>query len=167
MPDERLEQLAKVSQSAEIIPTVVEFVDIAGLVKNAYLGEGLGNQFLSHIREVDAICEVVRAFEDTNVVHVDGQINPASDIETIKLELIFADLATIDKRLVTMAKEAKAKSPDKELNKKTELLKKIKITLEAGQLANALHLGPADKNLIKDLNLLTLKPFIYLLNVSE
>ncbi|MFH1225739.1 MAG: redox-regulated ATPase YchF [bacterium] len=167
VPDERLEQLAKVSRSAEIIPTVVEFVDIAGLVKNAHQGEGLGNQFLSHIREVDAICEVVRAFEDPNVIHVDGKIDPASDIETIKLELIFADLATVDKKLNAIGKEAKTKSPDKELNKKTELIKKIKTALEGGQLANALHLGPEDKNLIKDLNLLTLKPFIYLLNVSE
>ncbi len=167
VPDERLEQLAKVSQSAEIIPTVVEFVDIAGLVKNAHQGEGLGNQFLSHIREVDAICEVVRVFEDENVIHVDGKIDPASDIETIKLELIFADLATIDKRLGTMEKEAKAKPQDKELNKKTELIKKIKTTLEANQLANVLKLSLEEKNLVKDLNLLTLKPFLYLLNVSE
>lgn len=167
VPDERLEQLAKVSQSAEIIPTVVEFVDIAGLVKNAHQGEGLGNQFLSHIREVDAICEVVRVFEDDNVIHVDGKINPASDIETIKLELIFADLATIDKKITTLAKEAKAKPQDKELNKKTELIKKIKAALEGNQLANVLKLSFDEKNLIKDLNLLTIKPFLYLLNVSE
>lgn len=167
VPDERLAQLAKVSKSAEIISTVVEFVDIAGLVKNAHQGEGLGNQFLSHIREVDAICEVARVFEDNNVVHVDGKIDPASDIETIKLELIFADLATIDKKIITLEKEAKAKPQDKELNKKTELIKKIKAALEANQLANTLKLSFEDKNLIKDLNLLTIKPFLYLLNVSE
>ncbi|MFH1173410.1 MAG: redox-regulated ATPase YchF [bacterium] len=167
VPDERLEQLARVSQSAQIIPTVVEFVDIAGLVKNAHQGEGLGNQFLSHIRETDAICEVVRVFEDNNVVHVDGQVNPASDIETIKLELIFADLATLDKRLNVLAKESASKSQDKELKKKVEIMQKVKTALENSQMANTLNLDKKEKDLIKEFNLLTIKPILYALNVSE
>lgn len=165
VPDERLEKIAAITKASEIIHTVIEFVDIAGLVKNAHQGEGLGNQFLSHIREVDAICEVVRAFEDEKVVHVDGKIDPASDIETIKLELIFADLATIEKRLSGTAKESKTKPQDKDLAKKVGLTKKIKEILEKNEFAN--NLTKEEKELVKDLNLLTLKPFLYALNVSE
>lgn len=167
VPDERLEKLAEVSKSAEIIPTVVEFVDIAGLVKNAHQGEGLGNQFLSHIREVDAICEVVRAFNDDNIIHVDGKIDPASDVETIKLELIFADLATLDKRLNVLAKESASKSQDKELKKKVEIMQRIKTALENNQMANTLNLDKKEKDLVKEFNLLTIKPILYALNLSE
>lgn len=166
VPDERLDQLAKVSNSAQIIPTAIEFVDIAGLVKGAHKGEGLGNQFLSHIRQVDAICEVIRIFENPNIIHVEGKINPKSDFETIKLELIFADLQTIDKRLEKLNKEVRGKA-EKDLIKLKELIEKIKPDLESGKTAFELSLDEDEKQLIKQLNLLTIKPIIYALNVSE
>ncbi len=165
VPDQRLDKLAKILKPKEIIPTFIEFVDIAGLVKGAHTGEGLGNQFLSRIREVDAIAEVVRVFSDPDVVHVAGRVDPDSDKETIKLELIFADLATVEKRLAKTKKEAK--SGHKESIKLTELLKKIKNGLDQGQTVTSLGLIEEEKLLIKDLNLLTVKPIIYVLNISE
>jgi len=166
VPDERLEKLAEVSKSKEIISTVIEFVDIAGLVAGAHKGEGLGNKFLANIREVDAICQVVRNFTDPNVVHVEGRINPKSDAETINLELIFADLEVVKKRLEGLQRESKG-GTDKELEKRIEILEKIKLALEEGKLASSLGLDEKEKNLIKSLSLLTLKPMIYVLNIDE
>lgn len=165
VPDARLEQLAKVSNSAKIVPTAIEFVDIAGLVKGAHKGEGLGNKFLSNIRNVDAIVQVVRQFSDKNVIHVAGEVNPESDKETINLELIFADLQTIDKRISTIEKEVRA--GNKESLAVAPVLQKLKTGLETGQLANAVITDPEEIALIKDLNLLTIKPMIYVLNVDE
>lgn len=165
VPDERLEKIAVISKPAKIIPTIVEFVDIAGLVKGASIGEGLGNQFLSHIRECDAICEVIRSFADRNVVHVSGKIDPADDKETINLELILADLATVEKRLAKVSKEAK--SGDKELIKTAGLLSRLKEILAAGQPARRLTLNDEEKLIVKSLNLLTVKPIIYVLNCDD
>jgi len=162
VPDERLEKIAVISKPAKIIPTVIEFVDIAGLVRGASQGEGLGNQFLSHIRECDAICEVVRGFTDENVVHISGKIDPADDKETISLELILADLATVEKRLAKVSKEAK--SGDKELAKLAGLLSRLKEILAVGQPARRLALNDEEKWIVKSLNLLTVKPIIYVLN---
>lgn len=166
VPDERLQKLTEISRSVKTVPTVIEFVDIAGLVKGAHKGEGLGNQFLSHIRETDAICEVLRAFEDPNIIHVEGRVNPKEDAETIKLELIFADMQTVDKRLEKLVKEVRG-SVDKELIKLKELCEKIKPGLEAGKMAGEIITDEEDKKVIKQLNLLTTKSFIYALNVSE
>ena len=165
VPDERLAPLAEVSKSAKIVPTIIEFVDIAGLVKGASEGEGLGNKFLSHIRECDAICEVVRDFKNDNIIHVDGKINPESDKETINLELILADLSTVDKRLSTTAREAK--SGDKEALKLKNILDKLKIQLEAGKPARELEWSDDEEKIVKTLNLLTIKPILYVLNLSD
>ena len=165
VPDERLIKLAAVSKPKKIIPTYIEFVDIAGLVKGASKGEGLGNQFLSHIRECDAVLEVVREFKDDNIIHVNGKIDPAGDRETINLELIFADLATVGKRLDKVAREAK--SGDKEAVVLKNLLDKLKIQLEAGRAARELELNEEEKKIIKDLSLITLKPIIYVLNIKD
>jgi hypothetical protein len=165
VPDERLEKLAIVSKSAKIVPTIIEFVDIAGLVKGASEGEGLGNKFLSHIRECDAICEVVRGFNNDNIIHVSGRIDPADDRETINLELIFADLDTVSKRWEKTAKEAK--SGNKELIKQKNLLEKLKIALEQGKAARGLEYSDDEQVILKTLNLLTIKPILYVLNVSE
>ena len=164
VPDERLDKLAEMYHPQKVTHAIVEFVDIAGLVKGASKGEGLGNKFLSHIRETDAIAEVVRCFDDTNIVHVDGSINPIRDIETINLELIFADIETIQKRLEKATKMLKA---DKKYKLEIDLLNKIKIALENGIPARNLEYNEEEQPIVKDLYLLTSKPFIYIANVSE
>ncbi|HIU51573.1 MAG TPA: redox-regulated ATPase YchF [Candidatus Merdicola faecigallinarum] len=164
VPDERLERLTEMYHPQKTTHAVIEFVDIAGLVKGASKGEGLGNKFLSHIREVDSIVEVVRCFEDPNVVHVDGSINPIRDIETINLELIFADLETVQKRLDRAKKAIKA---DKKYQVEIDLLERIQKTLEEGKSARTLELSEEEKELIKDSFLLTLKPILYIANISE
>ena len=164
VPDERLQKLAQMYNTKKITPAVVEFVDIAGLVKGASKGEGLGNKFLSHIRETDAICEVVRCFEDSNVVHVDGSVDPIRDIETINLELIFADIETVDKRLDKAKKMLKA---DKKYQAEIDLLEKIKLALENGMPARQLEYNEDEKEMLKEMFLLTTKPIIYIANVSE
>ena len=164
VPDERLDELTKMYHPQKTTHAVIEFVDIAGLVKGASKGEGLGNKFLSHIREVDSIVEVVRCFENPNVVHVDGNINPKRDIETINLELIFADIETIDKRLERARIKLKA---DKKAQLEIDVLEKIKKALENGMSARTVELNEEEKKLIKDVYLLTSKPILYIANVSE
>ncbi len=166
VPDPRLEKLAEISKSAKIIPTTIEFVDIAGLVKGASEGEGLGNKFLSHIREVDAIVQVVRRFKDTNVTHVHGEINPDYDKQIINLELILADLDTVSKHLSKVIAKMKG-SYDKILDKEKVILEKCQETLEKNELLNTLDLEPEEKKILHQLNLLTTKPFIYLYNIDE
>ncbi len=165
VPDERLDKIAAISKPAQIIPTAIEFVDIAGLVRGANQGEGLGNQFLANIRECDAICEVIRDFKDKNVIHVDGKINPLEDKETISTELALADLATVEKRLAKLDKEAK--TGDKEAIKLKEILDKVKAELEQGKPVRGMGLEKEDKEILKELNLLTVKPIIYVLNIDE
>ena len=155
VPDERLDNLAKMYNPEKVTHAIIEFVDIAGLVKGASKGEGLGNKFLSHIREVDSIAQVVRCFEDPNVVHVDGSIDPIRDIDTINLELILADLETIDKRLERAKKNLKA---DKKYQAEIDVLQKIKEALEAGKTARSVELNEDESELIKDAFLLTIKP---------
>ena len=164
VPDERLDALAKMYNPEKITHAVIEFVDIAGLVKGASKGEGLGNKFLSHIRETDAICEVVRCFEDSNIVHVDGSIDPIRDIETINLELIFADIETVNKRLDKAKKNLKA---SKSYQEEVDLLERIKENLENGISARALDYNEDEQKLVKDMFLLTTKPILYIANVSE
>ncbi len=165
VPDERLKLLGDMYQSKKVTPAVIEFVDIAGLVKGASKGEGLGNQFLSNIREVDAIVHVVRCFEDTNVIHVDGSVNPLRDIETINLELIFSDLEILERR---NAKVVKAARMDKTLAKEEALLARIKEHLESGKMAKSLEVDDEDElELLRSYNLLTYKPVIYAANVAE
>ena len=164
VPDERLKKLTEMYNPQKTTPAVVEFVDIAGLVKGASKGEGLGNKFLSHIRETDAIVEVVRCFEDSNVVHVDGSVNPIRDIETINLELIFADIETVNKRLDKAKKNLKA---DKKYQIEIDLLEKILKTLEEGKSARTLEFNEDEQALVKDMFLLTTKPILYVANVSE
>ena len=164
VPDERLEILTKMYNAKKTTYATIEFVDIAGLVKGASKGEGLGNKFLSHIREVDSIVEVVRCFEDPNIVHVDGDVNPKRDIETINLELIFADLETIGKRIDSVKKKLKA---DKKYEEELNLLERIKSTLESGKSARTLEFNDEEQELIKDTFLLTMKPILYIANISE
>jgi len=162
VPDERLWKLSEFSKSAKTVPAVIEFVDIAGLVKGASQGEGLGNQFLSNIRETDAIAEVVRIFEDDNIIHVENKIDPLKDIEVINLELILADLQTVTKRLSNLGKEVKAGKKDAIIE--NGLLEKIKVLLEAGKLASVVVADEFEKPFLKSLHLLTSKPFMYVLN---
>ena len=166
VPDERIVKLGELYHTKKVTPATIEFVDIAGLVKGASKGEGLGNQFLANIREVDAIVHVVRCFEDTNVVHVDGSVDPVRDIETINLELIFSDIEILDRRI---AKTAKGARMDKTLAKELALLEKIKAHLEEGNLAKTFELGEDEdeQKWFKEYNLLTAKPVIYAANVSE
>ena len=165
VPDERLKLLGDFYQSKKVTPAVIEFVDIAGLVKGASKGEGLGNQFLANIREVDAIVHVVRCFEDTNVIHVDGSIDPVRDIETINLELIFSDLEILERRI---AKTTKTARMDKTAAKELELQKRIKDHLEAGKPAITLEVEDEDEKIwMSEYNLLTAKPVIFAANVAE
>lgn len=164
VPDERLDKLTQMYHPEKTTHAIIEFVDIAGLVKGASKGEGLGNKFLSHIREVDSIVEVVRCFEDPNIVHVDGSIDPVRDIETINLELIFADIETVDKRLESAKKKLKA---DKKYAQEIETLEKIKSVLESGKSARTIDLNEEEQEVIKDIFLLTMKPILYIANVSE
>ena len=164
VPDERLDKLTEMYHPQKTTPAVIEFVDIAGLVKGASKGEGLGNKFLSHIREVDSIVEVVRCFEDPNIVHVDGSIDPIRDIETINLELVFADIETVDKRLDRAKKNLKG---DKKYQAEIDVLEKVKKVLEEGKPARILDLSDDEKELIKEAFLLTMKPILYIANVSE
>lgn len=165
VPDERLQKIADFMKSPKTIPTNIEFFDIAGLVKNAHNGEGLGNQFLSHIRNVDAIAHVVRCFADENVVHVDGSVNPKRDIEIINLELILADLASVEKKL--SAAKSMAKSGDKKIAKEVDILEKMKAGLQQGKPIRVLGLDINDVTAIKELALLTVKPVLYIANVDE
>ena len=166
VPDDRLYKLSDFSKTQKIVPAVVEFVDIAGLVKGASDGEGLGNQFLTNIRETDAIAEVVRIFEDDNIIHVDGKINPLSDIEVINLELILADMQTVTKRHANLSREVK--SGKKEAILENSMIEKVKAALEAGKLASTVvtegKLDEFEKPFLKHLHLLTSKPFMYILN---
>jgi len=165
VPDERLDILEKMYNPKKVTPAIIEFVDIAGLVKGASRGEGLGNKFLSHIREVDAIVHVVRCFEDTNIVHVEGSISPTRDVETINLELIFADIEMLDKRIDRTKKAMK--SGDKKYVAELALLEDMKNILESGKPARCREYSEEEAELIKDLPLLTLKPVLYAANVSE
>ena len=166
VPDKRIENLGKLYNTKKVTPAVIEFVDIAGLVKGASQGEGLGNQFLANIRETDAIVHVVRCFEDSNIVHVDGNIDPLRDIETINMELIFADLEVLERRIAKVAKTARM---DKTAGKELELLERLKAHLEANELAKNFEVGDDEdlQNLFKGYNLLTAKPVIYAANVKE
>ncbi|NLZ74440.1 redox-regulated ATPase YchF [Candidatus Falkowbacteria bacterium] len=165
VPDSRLDKLAAISKPKKIIPTTIEFVDIAGLVAGASKGEGLGNKFLAHIRECDAICEVIRDFKDKNIIHVNGKIDPTSDQETINTELILADLATVEKRLEKIKREAK--SGDKELINQVRLLELIYEHLAAGRAVRELEFTEEELLPVKSLSLLTSKPILYLLNIDE
>ncbi len=165
VPDKRLKLLGDLYKSKKVTPATIEFVDIAGLVKGASKGEGLGNQFLANIRETDAIVHVVRCFEDPNVVHVDGSVDPTRDIETINLELIFADLEVLERRIAKVAKLARM---DKAAAKELEILDKIKATLEDNKMASELELDDEeDRAFVNSLDLLTWKPVIYAANVKD
>ncbi len=164
VPDERLQVLAKMNNSKKIVPAIVEFVDIAGLVKGASRGEGLGNKFLSNIREVDAIVHVVRCFDNDNIVHVEGSIDPIRDIETINLELILADIETIDKFIARYEKLLKG---DKKYATHLELFRRIKQVLESGKLASSIDFNDDELEILKTVQLLTSKPVIYAANISD
>jgi len=164
VPDARLDALAEIVNPQRVLPATVEFVDIAGLVKGASEGAGLGNQFLANIRECDAIAEVVRFFSDENVIHVDGRVDPLSDVETIKLELIFADMATVEKGIQRFGKELKA---DKTAAARVELCQRMLAHLEAGHRARSLTMTDDEVAVIKTLHLLTMKPMLYVANVDE
>jgi GTP-binding protein YchF len=165
VPDERLQKLTELVKPKKTVPTAFEFTDIAGIVKGASKGEGLGNKFLSHIRQVDAICHVVRCFADDNITHVSGKVDPISDIETINLELILADLETVDKRIDRVAKLAKQK--DKTALFEHEILVKLKDAFESEKPARAVEFTEEQTKYVKQLHLLTIKPILYVANVSE
>lgn len=165
VPDARVDYLAEKYHSKKVIPAAIEFVDIAGLVKGASKGEGLGNQFLANIREVDAIVHVVRCFDDGNIVHVDGSVNPLRDIETINFELIFSDIEVLDRRI---AKSTKGSRNDKSLAHEVEFLSKVKAHLEDGKLAKTFEVDDEeDQEILNSCNLLTIKPVIFAANVNE
>ncbi len=166
VPDNRLQQLARVSQSQKIIPTAIEFVDIAGLVKGAHQGEGLGNKFLSNIREVDMVLHVVRSFEDTNVHHVDGSVDPLRDVETIETELAMADLASVEKRLDGVRGKMKA-GKTKELENEESACAKLFAAVADGRMANTVALTEDEEKAVRDLTLLTRKPILYIVNVAD
>ncbi|MEX2052372.1 MAG: redox-regulated ATPase YchF [Candidatus Paceibacterota bacterium] len=165
VPDERVAKLSEFSKSAKTIPAVIEFVDIAGLVAGASKGEGLGNKFLTNIREVDAIAHVVRVFEDPSVIHVANKIDPLEDIGVINLELVLADFESVSKRLAGLVRDVKR--GDKEAIAEEGILKKVEAVLEAGKMATEANLSEEEKFKIKSLSLLTLKPMLYVLNTSE
>lgn len=165
VPDERLTKLTELVVPNKTVPTAFEFVDIAGLVRGASKGEGLGNKFLAHIREVDAIVHVVRCFEDENITHVDGKVDPISDIQTINLELILADLESVEKRIERSRKNMK--SGDKKYAAEVEVLERVKEALYADKPARSVELSEEEKLVIRDLHLLTIKPVLYAANVSE
>ncbi len=165
VPDKRLNDITEMVQPKKTVPTTFEFTDIAGIVKGASKGEGLGNKFLSNIRQVDAICQVVRCFEDDNITHVDGRVDPVSDIETINLELIMADLETIDKRIAKTAKLVKTKNA--EAVAEMEVLTKLKEALESNQLANAVEFTKEQEPIVRNLFLLTRKKMLYVANIGE
>lgn len=164
VPDSRLDALSEMYHPEKYTPAVIEFVDIAGLVKGASAGEGLGNKFLSHIRETDAIIHLVRCFEDPNVIHVDGNVNPIRDIETINLELIFSDLEVLERKITRVEKDLKG---DKTLAGELDLLKRVKETLENGKCARSMEFSDDERAMLSDVALLTLKPVIYVANISE
>jgi len=166
VPDERVDVLARMSKSEKVIKTAIEFVDIAGLVKGAHKGEGLGNKFLANIREVDMMVHVVRAFEDSNIVHVDGGIDPARDVETIEIELAMADIGTVEKRLDTVRGKMKA-GKTKELEQEEAALAKWFAVLEQGKMASSVELTDDEKLAVRDIRLLTNKPILYVVNVDE
>lgn len=166
VPDARLEKLATVSKSEKVVPAVVEFVDIAGLVKGASKGEGLGNQFLANIREVDAIAQVVRCFEDKDVVHVHGKVDPKEDIEVINLELVYADLAAVEKRLEGVRRQLKG-GKDRDAELLLAALEKAKAAMEHGKLAREADYTEDERAAIRETQLLTMKPMLYVLNVDE
>ncbi len=166
VPDERLRQLSEVSKSEKIIPTAIEFVDIAGIVEGAHKGEGLGNKFLANIREVNMILHVVRGFADPNVIHVSGKVDPAHDVEIIEMELAFADMDTVQKRLDAVRGKMKA-GKSKELEAEESALAKFIVALEAGKLTNAIELTDDEELAVKGLALLTRKPMLYVVNVDE
>lgn len=165
VPDERLEKIAEIVKPKKVTPTIIEFVDIAGLVKGAHKGEGLGNQFLSRIREVNAILHIIRAFGDKSIKHVEENIDPRRDIEIVNTELVMKDLETIDKHLEKISKDAK--SGDQEKTKELEVLEKIKKKLNEGNPISVIKLDEKEKEIIKHLNFLTIKPAIYILNIRE
>lgn len=165
VPDERIEKLGVQEKSAKLVPTTIEFVDIAGLVKGASEGAGLGNKFLSHIREVDAIVQVVRFFENKDIIHVDGSVDPARDIEVINTELMLADMNTVGKRLESLNREVK--SGDKEAILLRAALERVKEALEAGKLARSVELTSEEARLVKQLQLLTMKPTLYVANTDK
>ncbi len=164
VPDARLDALARIVNPQRVLPATVEFVDIAGLVKGANEGEGLGNQFLANIRETDAICEVVRYFSDPNVIHVEGRVNPESDVETIRTELVLADLGTIERALPRLEKEAKK---DKSGEAKVVVLKRLQEWMDQGHRARKMEMTDEERELVRDLHLLTMKPMLYVANVDE
>ncbi len=166
VPDERLAKLSEVSKSKKIVPTTIEFVDIAGLVAGASKGEGLGNQFLSHIREVDAIAQVVRNFKDDNIIHVNNKIDPKNDADIINLELILADMQTVEKKLNNTKKDAKGANA-KELAKTISTLEKIDAQLKAEKPARDLEFDEEEMSIVKELHLLTMKPMLYVINTEE
>ncbi|EKE25429.1 MAG: hypothetical protein ACD_5C00166G0005 [uncultured bacterium] len=168
VPDIRLDKLSEMSQTLKIVPAVIEFVDIAGIVKGASEGEGLGNKFLANIREVDAIVQVVRVFENSNITHVHNKVDPIGDIEVIETELVLADLETVTKRIEKLQKDARGN--DKEAIAKLVVTERIKMTLEQGSLASMTELDMSDQNTklaVRELQLLTMKPFLYVYNVAD